>query len=181
MAVRTVLRMGDPQLHLISEPIENFDPAELGPLVDDLWDTMAERGGIGLAAPQIGIFQRVVVFGLEESERCPDDADIPRTVLINPLILPRSEVHEDGWEGCLSIPGMRGLVPRYTHIRYTGVDQNGNPIDREADGYHARVVQHECDHLEGVLYPMRIEHMENFGFDEEITQTGRITENDCID
>lgn len=181
MAERSVLRMGDPELHRISAPIENFDPAELRPLIDDLWETMAARGGIGLAAPQIGVFQRIVVFGFDESECEPGDPEIPKTVLINPLVLPRSDTQEDGWEGCLSIPGMRGLVPRYTEIRYSGVDEHGNRIEREADGFHARVVQHECDHLDGVLYPMRIKHLENFGFEEEIIKAGGVTDNDCTD
>ena len=168
MAERPVLRYGDPRLLQRSEALDRFDPAILDPLLTDLWDTMAARGGVGIAAPQIGEFQRVVVFGMEESERYPEAPPVPRTVLINPTIEPLDGEREDGWEGCLSVPGMRGLVPRYRRIRYSGFDASGDAFSREADGFHARVVQHECDHLDGILYPMRVQDLRDFGFEQEL-------------
>ena len=166
MAVRAVLRMGDPRLLERSREVERFDTAELHALLADMQDTMAALSGAGLAAPQVGVPQRVVVFGMAANPRYPRAEPVPNTVLINPVITPLSTEVEEGWEGCLSVPGMRGLVPRHVHLRYQGVDQYGQPIDRTVEGFHARVVQHECDHLDGVLYPMRIRDMRNFGFHE---------------
>ncbi len=179
MAERRVLRMGDPDLQRIAAPVREFATPALGRLVEDLWDTMALYGGIGLAATQIGVTQRVVVFGLEHSERYPEAPPIPRTVLVNPEIEPLDDEMAEGWEGCLSLPGLRGLVPRYQRIRYRGFDENGMPIVREANDFHARVVQHECDHLDGVLYPMRMADMSRFGFEEELSKDERLRENAC--
>jgi peptide deformylase len=164
MAVRPILKMGDARLLVPAEPVQAFGTPELDALIADMFDTMAAAGGVGLAAPQIGVGLQVVIFGFDSSERYPDAEPVPRTILLNPVITPLSDDMEDGWEGCLSVPGMRGLVPRYTRIRYTGVTPQGDPIEREVDGFHARVVQHECDHLFGVLYPMRIRDMTQFGF-----------------
>jgi peptide deformylase len=167
--------MGDPRLLEVSEPIERFDTPELHALVSDLIDTMNAEDGAGLAAPQIDIGLRVVVFGVDSNPRYPDAEAVPQTVLINPLIEPLSEHQEDDWEGCLSVPGLRGMVPRYTHIRYSGFDPFGKPIEREAKGFHARVVQHECDHLDGVLYPQRMTNMSQFGFTETLEASGQLT------
>jgi peptide deformylase len=164
MAVREVIRMGDPRLLHKSQPVERFDTPELHALVQDLEDTMRAMNGAGIAAPQIAVNQRVVIFGGFKSPRYPDADEVPYTVLVNPVLEPQSETMEDGWEGCLSVPGMRGVVPRYTRLRYRGFDQYGKPIDRTVDGFHARVVQHECDHLDGILYPMRIRDLRDFGF-----------------
>ena len=164
MPVRPVLRMGDPVLLQKAVPVEHFDTPELHALIQDMKDTMAYMNGAGLAAPQIGVSQRVVIFGIEHNPRYPDAEEVPFTVLINPVIEPIGNEMEEGWEGCLSVPGMRGVVPRYTHLRYTGFDQFGNRIDRTVSDFHARVVQHECDHLDGILYPMRIEDLTRFGF-----------------
>lgn len=166
MAVRPVLRMGDPRLLETAQPVTHFDTTELRGLLADMRDTMAALDGAGLAAPQIGIPLRVVIFGVQSNPRYPDAVDVPDTTLINPVITPIGDGMEDAWEGCLSVPGMRGLVPRYNRIRYQGHDVVGNAIDRTVDGFHARVVQHECDHLEGILYPMRIRDMRKFGFTE---------------
>lgn len=170
MSERAVLRYGDPRLHQVSTPmdLDQFDATRLQALLEDLWDTMHARGGVGIAAPQIGEFVRVVVFGMSESERYPQAPAIPRTVLINPLVEPLDDAMDDGWEGCLSVPGMRGLVPRYQRIRYRGFDEHGAPVEHEVAGFHARVVQHECDHLDGVLYPMRVQDLREFGFEEEL-------------
>lgn len=168
MAVRRVLKMGDPDLLRVSELVKMFDTADLNELIADLWETMEAEGGVGIAAPQVGVAQRVVVFGLEESERYPEAPAIPRTVLINPEIEPIGNDAVDGWEGCLSVPGMRGVVPRFLRIRYSGYDEKGQRIEREVEDFHARVVQHECDHLDGILYPMRIEDMRLFGFESEL-------------
>lgn len=168
MAVRPVLRMGDPRLLQRSREIEVFGTQELDALLADMHDTMESLDGAGLAAPQIGVPLRVVIFGVKQNPRYPDAEDVPYTVLINPVIKPIGRKKEEGWEGCLSVPGMRGLVPRHLRIRYTGVDQHGRPIDREVSDFHARVVQHECDHLDGILYPMRIADLRNFGFTEEL-------------
>lgn len=173
MPERSVLRYGNPLLHQVSRDLSDISTAALRPLLDDLWATMEARGGIGIAAPQIGEFVRVVVFGLEHSDRYPQAPPIPRTVLVNPLIEPLDDEKVYGWEGCLSVPGMRGLVPRHARIRYRGVDESGAPIMREVDGFHARVVQHECDHLDGILYPMRIEDMTQFGFEDELMRAER--------
>lgn len=167
--------MGDPKLLQISQSVEQFDTPELHALVSDLIDTMQAEDGAGLAAPQIDIGLRVVVFGVSSNPRYPDAEAVPQTVLINPLIEPLSEHQEDGWEGCLSVPGLRGVVPRYTHIRYSGYDQYGDPVNREAKGFHARVVQHECDHLDGILYPQRMNDMSRFGFTDTLENSGLIT------
>jgi len=168
MAVREVLRMGHPVLRVPAKPIEKFGTPELRELLKDMIETMAARSGAGLAAPQIGVSQRLVIFGVEKNPRYPDAEEVPFTVLANPrLVMLTREVEED-WEGCLSVPGMRGVVPRYTKLRYTGFDVEGNPIERVAEGFHARVVQHECDHLDGILYPMRMTDMSRFGFNEEL-------------
>lgn len=164
MAVRAVLRMGDPRLLQVARPVESFGTPELRELIADMEDTMHALNGAGLAAPQIGVGLRVVIFGLSSNPRYPDAEPVPRTVLVNPLITPLDEELEDGWEGCLSVPGMRGLVPRHMRLRYSGFDAEGNAIERTVEGFHARVVQHECDHLDGVLYPMRIRDLRNFGF-----------------
>ncbi|CAK7035506.1 peptide deformylase [Saezia sanguinis] len=164
MAVRDVLKMGDARLLRVAQPVQVFDTPELKSLIVDLFDTMEATDGVGIAAPQIGVNLQVVVFGFDESERYPDAPSVPRTILLNPVITPLSDEMEDGWEGCLSVPGLRGLVPRYQHIRYQGVDPQGHPIEREAHDFHARVVQHECDHLIGRLYPTRIRDMTQFGF-----------------
>lgn len=168
MAVRPVLRMGDPRLLRASRRVEVFDTAALHALIADMQDTMQALSGAGLAAPQIGVDLQVVIFGLESNPRYPDAEPVPQTVLLNPVLDPIGEEMEEGWEGCLSVPGMRGLVPRYRHLRYRGVDQYGAAIDRTVKDFHARVVQHEVDHLMGILYPMRIRDMRNFGFTEEL-------------
>ena len=173
MSERAVLRYGDPRLHQVSEPVHDFDVTRMRALLVDMWDTMDARGGVGIAAPQIGEFVRVVVFGIGHSERYPQAPPIPKTVLINPLIEPLDEAMDDDWEGCLSVPGMRGLVPRYQRIRYRGVNERGEPFEREVDGFHARVVQHECDHLDGILYPMRVKDLREFGFEEELLRFDR--------
>jgi peptide deformylase len=169
MAVKHVLRMGEPCLLLKAEPIDQFDTPELHGLIQDLEDTMQDMNGAGIAAPQIGVSLRVVIFGQKATDesknpRYPDADAVPYTVLINPVITPVNEAMDNGWEGCLSVPGMRGIVPRYTRLHYTGFDQYGNAIDRLVSGFHARVVQHECDHLDGVLYPMRIKNLKDFGY-----------------
>ncbi|MDR3429548.1 peptide deformylase [Silvimonas sp.] len=164
MTVRTVLKMGTPSLQEPSLPVAAFDTPELHMLIEDLFDTMHAYNGVGIAAPQIGVNLQVVIFGFEASPRYPDAKPVPQTILINPVITPLSDEEESGWEGCLSVPGLRGEVPRYTRIRYQGFDEHGHAIDRIAEGFHARVVQHECDHLWGVLYPQRIRDMTRFGF-----------------
>ena len=166
--IRPVLRMGDPRLLQVSRRVETLDTPELHELVADMRDTMQALNGAGLAAPQIGVDLQVVIFGVDANPRYPQAEPVPHTVLINPELEPIGEELEEGWEGCLSVPGMRGLVPRYKRLRYRGVDQYGNPIDRTVENFHARVVQHEVDHLMGILYPMRIDDMRNFGFTEEL-------------
>lgn len=163
MAVRPVLRMGDPRLLQRSQPVTNFD-AELDALVTDMLDTMRALEGAGLAAPQIGVPLRLVIFGVERNPRYPEAEEVPFTVLANPVITALGTEMDDGWEGCLSVPGMRGVVARHARIHYRGLDQRGAPVDREVGGFHARVVQHECDHLDGILYPMRIRDLRLFGF-----------------
>lgn len=164
MTVRTILRMGDPRLLEIARPIADFGTAELKALIQDMFDTMAAAGGVGLAAPQIGVGLQVVIFGFEKSERYPDAEPVPQTILLNPVVTPLTEVEELGYEGCLSVPGLRGEVPRFKRIRYQGFDPDGNAIDRTVEGFHARVVQHECDHLIGTLYPMRMRDLSRLGF-----------------
>ena len=167
MTIREILKMGDARLLRTAQPITEFDTDELHLLITDMFDTMRSVDGAGLAAPQIGIDLQVLIFGTDAvNPRYPDAPIVPRTVLLNPIITPLSLAEEDGWEGCLSVPGLRGVVPRYTHIRYTGFDQYGDAIDRTVEGFHARVVQHECDHLIGILYPMRIKDFTQFGFTE---------------
>lgn len=164
MAIRNILRMGDPRLLEIARPVERFDTPELHALIADLFDTMAAAGGVGLAAPQIGVGLQVVIFGFEKSARYPEAGAVPRTILLNPAITPLGDAEELGWEGCLSVPGLRGEVPRFAAIRYQGFDPAGQPIDRSVSGFHARVVQHECDHLIGKLFPMRMRDFARFGF-----------------
>ncbi len=164
MPIRPVLRMGDSLLLQKAAPVERFDTPELHALVRDMEDTMRHMDGAGIAAPQIGVSQRVVIFGVEKNPRYRDAEEVPYTVLINPVLTPMGSEMEDGWEGCLSVPGMRGVVPRYFRLHYAGFDQYGKLIDRMVSGFHARVVQHECDHLDGILYPMRIQDLAQFGF-----------------
>jgi peptide deformylase len=174
MAVRPILRLGDPRLREVAGPVRAFDTTELHELVRDMIETMEAANGAGLAAVQIGVSQRVVIFGIEHNPRYPSAEPVPFTVLVNPVIEPLDEERDSGWEGCLSVPGMRGLVPRHTRIRYRGSDEFGHPIDRAVAGFHARVVQHECDHLDGILYPQRIEDMRTFGFTEELLASGAL-------
>jgi len=162
--IREILRMGDPRLLRVAEPVARFDTPELRELLADMFETMHAADGAGLAAPQIGIGLRVVVFGFERNPRYPEAAAVPETILINPVIEPLDDAIQDGWEGCLSVPGLRGLVPRYERVRYRGFDQKGVPFEREVDGFHARVVQHECDHLDGILYPMRMRDLRALGY-----------------
>ena len=164
MTVREILKMGDPRLLRIAQPVTEFGTPALRELIDDMFETMHAARGAGLAAPQIGVDLALVIFGFKRSERYPDAPPVPETVLLNPEITPLGDEKDEAWEGCLSVPGLRGMVPRYTRIRYTGVDPEGRPIDREVEGFHARVVQHECDHLIGKLYPMRIRDFTQFGF-----------------
>jgi peptide deformylase len=168
MAIREVLRMGHPVLREKAKPVESFATPELRALLEDMKDTMAARNGAGLAAPQIGVDRQLVIFGFQHNDRYPDAPPVPETVLVNPTVEPIGSDEEEGWEGCLSVPGMRGVVPRFARIRYRGFDLDGRPIEREAEGFHARVVQHECDHLDGVLYPMRIRDFTRFGFNEAL-------------
>jgi len=168
MTIRKVLRMGDARLLQRAEPVSHFDTQQLHALLVDMRDTMQALNGAGLAAPQIGVALRVVIFGVQHNSRYPDAESVPETVLINPVITPLGEAMEEDWEGCLSVPGLRGLVPRHAHIRYQGQDEYGALIDRSVSGFHARVVQHECDHLDGILYPMRIRDMTQFGYNEEL-------------
>jgi peptide deformylase len=164
MAVREILKMGDPRLLRVAQPVRDFGTPDLLALVADLHDTMVAANGAGLAAPQIGVDLQVVLFGFQRNERYPEAPPVPMTVLVNPVITPLSDAEEEGWEGCLSVPGLRGLVPRWSRIRYSGFDAQGRPLEREAEGFHARVVQHECDHLIGRLYPTRMRDLTRFGF-----------------
>ncbi|MFL6648259.1 MAG: peptide deformylase [Sulfurifustaceae bacterium] len=166
MAVRTVLKMGDPVLYRRAEPVTAFNTPELDRLIEDMFDTMAAYNGAGLAAPQIGVSLRLVIFGVEANPRYPQAEPVPMTILINPVLTPIGAEMEEGWEGCLSVPGLRGLVNRHRSLRYTGFDQRGNPIDRTVTGFHARVVQHECDHLDGILYPMRLTDLRKMGYED---------------
>jgi peptide deformylase len=168
--IREVLKMGDPRLLRVAQPVAAFGTPELHALIADLFDTMRHLNGAGLAAPQIGVDLRVVIFGFSANARYPDAPAVPETILVNPVLTPlldgTPDDWEDGWEGCLSVPGLRGVVPRYRRLRYQGFDAEGGVIDRVADGFHARVVQHECDHLDGILYPMRIRDFTRFGFQD---------------
>lgn len=168
MAIRDVLKMGDPRLLAQARPVEDFAALELAELIVDMRDTMRALNGAGLAAPQIGVGLQVVMFEVGANPRYPDAEPVPFTVLINPRLAPLSAEMEDGWEGCLSVPGMRGLVPRHVALRYQGFDAAGQPIDRSVSGFHARVVQHEVDHLNGILYPMRIRDLRDFGFTDTL-------------
>mgnify|MGYP001439238779 FL=1 len=170
MAIREILKMGHPILLEVAKPVEKFNTSELDSIIEDMIDTMKENDGAGLAAPQIGLGMQLVIFGFDSNERYPEADQVPFTVLINPVITPIGDEEEDGWEGCLSVPGLMGVVPRFKKIRYQGKDQHGNEIDREVDGFHARVVQHECDHLIGKLYPMRIRDFSQFGYLDTLTK-----------
>jgi peptide deformylase len=162
--IREILKMGDPRLLRIAQPVQQFDTPELHELIADMFDVMRSAEGVGLAAPQIGVDLQIVIFGFGKSARYPDAKPVPETVLLNPVLTPLSDEMDEGWEGCLSVPGLRGMVERHRSLRYQGVDQYGAPIDRVAEGFHARVVQHECDHLIGKLYPMRITDFSKFGY-----------------
>lgn len=166
MAVKPVLKMGDPLLYQVAEKVTEFDTPALHALIQDMQDTMEHMQGAGIAAPQIGVSVQVVIFGVGANPRYPDAEAVPFTILLNPELTPLGDTIEDGWEGCLSVPGMRGLVPRYQALHYRGVDPRGKPIERTVSGFHARVVQHECDHLFGILYPMRIRDLTKFGFND---------------
>ena len=166
--IRDVLRMGDPRLLERSRPIERFDSPELHALIADMRDTMVHQNGAGFAVPQIGVGMRVVIFGVHANPRYPDAEEVPDTILINPVVEPLGTEMQEDWEGCLSVPGMRGWVPRHARIRYAGLDERGRPFERTVEGFHARVVQHECDHLDGILYPRRIVDLARFGFIEAL-------------
>jgi peptide deformylase len=168
MAVKPVLKMGHPLLRLVAAPVATFDAAQLNALLIDMEDTMRALNGAGIAAPQIGVSLRVVIFEMHENPRYPHVAPIPFTVLINPVLEPLGTEMEEGWEGCLSVPGLRGVVPRYRRLRYSGLDQHGQFFERTVEGFHARVVQHEVDHLDGVLFPQRVEDMTRFGFEDAL-------------
>jgi peptide deformylase len=176
--IREILRMGDPRLLRVAARVEEFDTPALHALIADMFDTMHDAAGVGLAAPQIGIDLQLAIFGFDSSERYPDAPAVPRTILLNPQVTPLSPEREEGWEGCLSVPGLRGIVERWSQIRYTGVDPAGRPIERVAEGFHARVVQHECDHLDGILYPMRIRDLRSFGFTDvlDLAQNNEIAD-----
>ncbi len=174
--IREILRMGDRRLLEPARPVEIFGTPELRGLVADMEETMRAHNGAGLAAPQIGVGLRVVIFGFESNPRYPEAEPVPFTVLINPTLAPLSVEKEDGWEGCLSLPGLRGVVPRWTRLRYSGYDLEGQPIEREAAGFHARVVQHECDHLDGILYPMRMRDLSRLGFTDVLFPEADIPE-----
>jgi len=164
MAVHEILKMGDARLLRVAQPVRNFGTPELRTLIADMFDTMKAANGAGLAAPQIGVDLQLVIFGYQSNVRYPEAPPVPPTVLINPLITPLSDQMEEGWEGCLSVPGLRGVVQRFARLRYSGFDAEGKPFEREAEGFHARVVQHECDHLQGMLYPMRVKDFSRFGY-----------------
>ncbi len=179
MTVREILKMGDARLLRVAQPVTTFDTPELHALIADMHDTMAAAHGAGLAAPQIGVDLQLVIFGTDASNpRYPEAPIVPRTVLLNPVVTPIGSAEEDGWEGCLSVPGLRAVVPRWQRIRYTGVDEKGQAIEREVDGFHARVVQHECDHLVGKLYPMRVRDFTQFGFTEVLFPGLEVSDDD---
>jgi len=181
MAIKPVLRLGDPRLLRIAREVSVFNTPELDALITDMFDTMTEKDGAGLAAPQIGINLRIAIFGFETNPRYPQSPEVPKTILINPILTPLGDEKEDNWEGCLSVPGMRGMVSRYSRIRYTGCDATGSTIDVIAEGFHARVVQHECDHLDGIIYTHRLTDPTMFGFTEELFNSGKIDTSDCTD
>lgn len=178
MTVRDILKMGDPRLLRQAELVRKFDTSELHTLIADMFDTMKAVNGAGLAAPQIGINLQLVIFGFQHNPRYPEAPAVPETVLINPVLKPLSDEQEEGWEGCLSVPGLRGVVPRWSRLRYEGFDQYGRPISCDVDSFHARVVQHECDHLAGILYPMRIKDFSRFGFTDVLFPGLDATNND---
>lgn len=179
MAIRPVIRMGDPLLSRVARPVEDVHDASIKALINDMLDTMHAEDGAGLAAPQIGVDLRVVVFGFDRNPRYADVPPVPRSILINPRIRPLSDEMEDGWEGCLSLPGLRGVVPRYRRIEYRALSAEGQTVVVEADGFHARVVQHECDHLDGILYPQRMSDLSRLGFIEELVAAGRLETQPC--
>ncbi len=179
MTIQTILRLGDPRLFEVSKNVTEFNTPELDNLIEDMFDTMIAADGAGLAAPQIGIALRVAIFGFENNPRYPDSKPVPKTILINPTVMPLSEIQEDDWEGCLSVPGMRGMVSRYKNIRYTGFNASGSPINVEASGFHARVVQHECDHLDGIIYTQRLSNPQKFGFTEQLLASGQLCSDAC--
>lgn len=181
MAIQTVLRLGDPRLLQVASEVSEFNTAALDALIKDMFDTMEAEDGAGLAAPQIGIGLRVVIFGFDNNPRYPDSINVPKTLLINPKVTPLSDEKNNDWEGCLSVPGMRGLVSRFTKIRYTGFDASGTAISVNAENFHARVVQHECDHLDGIIYTQRLTDPVKFGFTEELLNSGQLNASDCID
>ncbi len=164
MSVRDILKMGDPRLLRQAEPVKQFGTPELDVLIEDMFDTMHAANGAGLAAPQIGVNLQIAIFGFRQNARYPEAPPVPETVLINPVLTPLSDQVEEDWEGCLSVPGLRGVVQRWTKLRYEGFDQHGKVISREVEGFHARVAQHECDHLIGILYPMRVKDFSRFGY-----------------
>ncbi|NOQ89177.1 MAG: peptide deformylase [Gammaproteobacteria bacterium] len=179
MAIRPVLRLGDPKLFKVASEVSDFNHPELDSLIEDMFDTMEAADGAGLAAPQIGIGLRVVIFGFDCNPRYPDKNTVPKTILINPKITPLSNEKEDDWEGCLSVPGMRGIVARYKHIRYSGFDASGTAINVEASNFHARVVQHECDHIDGIIYTQRLTDPLKFGFTDELLASAQLSSEDC--
>ena len=179
MTIQAILRLGDPRLFEVSKKVIEFNTPELESLIEDMFDTMVAADGAGLAAPQIGIALRVAIFGFEKNSRYPDSESVPKTILINPAVTPLSETQEDDWEGCLSVPGMRGMVSRYKNIRYTGYNTSGSPINVEASGFHARVVQHECDHLDGIIYTQRLSDPQKFGFTEQLLASGQLCSDIC--
>ena len=179
MEIRPVLRLGDPRLLKVASKVDEFNTPELDGLLKDMFDTMEAEDGVGLAAPQIGVGLRVVIFGFVNNPRYPEKTAVPKTVLINPEITRLNDKKEDGWEGCLSVPGMRGLVSRFTHIHYSGYDASGKPVDVTAEGFHARVVQHECDHLDGIIYTQRLTDPLKFGFIEELLDSGQLNTGQC--
>ncbi|MBK7022726.1 MAG: peptide deformylase [Sulfuritalea sp.] len=174
--IRDVLRMGDPRLLRVAQPVTEFGTAQLGALLQDMRDTMAHLDGAGLAAPQIGVDLRVVIFGCQSNPRYPEAPPVPETVLINPVLTPFGDEEEEGWEGCLSVPGMRGWVPRWKRLYYEGYDESGRRFERRVEGFHARVVQHECDHLDGILYPMRVRDFRRFGYTDVLNLPGVVDE-----
>ncbi|MDR1310947.1 MAG: peptide deformylase [Burkholderiaceae bacterium] len=176
MSVRPILKMGDPRLLRPSKPVTRLGTPELEALIQDMFDTMAAADGAGLAAPQIGVPLRLVIFGFDTPSGAPEEIAVPRTILLNPVLTPLGEEQEEGWEGCLSLPGMRGVVSRWAKIRYEGTDQYGNPVNRVASHFHSRVVQHECDHLQGILYPMRMHDMSLFGYIDAMKETAEAFE-----
>jgi peptide deformylase len=179
MAIRPVIRMGDPILNQVARPVEDIHDVRIAALITDMLDTMRAEDGAGLAAPQIGVSLRVVVFGFDRNPRYTNVPPVPRTILINPEIRPLSAEMEDGWEGCLSVPGLRGVVPRYQRIEYRGFNVEGEAVSVEAEGFHARVVQHECDHLDGILYPQRITDFSRFGFMDELAAADLLDMQPC--